>query len=213
MEEERQHKDTENIMETKKNLPLENLKRYKIVLASNSPRRKELLAGLGLEFVVRVPKDVEETYPAGTPISDVPLHIARLKADASRATMGADDLVITADTIVACDGRVLGKPTDLDCARQMLRSLSGRTHKVLTGVCITTAERQRAFTTETDVTFAQLTDEEIDYYVERYRPLDKAGAYGIQEWIGYVGVAAINGSFFNVMGLPVQRLYRELQLF
>lgn len=190
---------------------LENLKKYKLILASNSPRRKELLGGLGLEYEVRTLKGIDESYPEGLDFIDIPLHIARAKANAYKTTMHEDELLITADTIVWAESKVLGKPVDADDARQMLRVLSGKTHQVVTGVCLTGIRTQRAFSTVTDVTFDTLTEEEINYYIEQYRPYDKAGAYGIQEWIGYVGVTSINGSYFNVMGLPVQRLYKELQ--
>lgn len=190
---------------------LDNLNKYKVILASNSPRRRELLAGLGIEFEVRVLPDIDEDYPAGElATEDIPKYIAVKKAEANRMRMAADELIITADTVVIVDGAVLGKPTDTDDARRMLRSISGRTHQVITGVCITSADRQRVFSVSTDVTFRELAEEEIDYYISEYRPFDKAGAYGIQEWIGYVGVTALGGSYFNVMGLPVQRIYTEL---
>lgn len=193
---------------------LDNLKKYNIVLASNSPRRKELLAGLGLDFDVRVLKDIDESYPAESlRPCDVPLFIATKKAEANRVSMGDNDLVITADTVVILNDEVLGKPVDEQDARRMLHELSGRTHNVVTGVCLTSATMQRSFTVSTDVTFKSLTDAEIDYYVSTFRPLDKAGAYGIQEWIGYIGVTGLNGSYFNVMGLPVQRIYNELLFF
>ena len=188
----------------------ENIKNYRVVLASNSPRRRELLAGLGIDFEVRVLPDIAEGYPDGLSATQIAEYIAREKADAYRQQMGADELIITADTIVVCGGEVLGKPADAADARRMLHLLSGRTHQVVTGVCLMTAQRQRCFAVETDVTFKALSDEEISYYINRYRPFDKAGAYGIQEWIGYIGVTGINGSYFNVMGLPVQRLYSEL---
>jgi septum formation protein len=188
----------------------ENIKNYRVVLASNSPRRRELLAGLGIDFEVRVLPDIAEGYPDGLSATQIAEYIAREKADAYRQQMGADELIITADTIVVCGGEVLGKPADAADARRMLHLLSGRTHQVVTGVCLMTAQRQRCFAVETDVTFKALSDEEISYYIDRYRPFDKAGAYGIQEWIGYIGVTGINGSYFNVMGLPVQRLYSEL---
>lgn len=188
----------------------ENIKNYRVVLASNSPRRRELLAGLGIDFEVRVLPDIAEGYPDGLSATQIAEYIAREKADAYRQQMGADELIITADTIVVCGGEVLGKPADAADACRMLHLLSGRTHQVVTGVCLMTAQRQRCFAVETDVTFKALSDEEISYYIERYRPFDKAGAYGIQEWIGYIGVTGINGSYFNVMGLPVQRLYSEL---
>lgn len=189
---------------------MENLKNYKIKLASNSPRRRELLAGLGLDFEVKLLPGIDESYPERLPGEEIPVYIARKKAEAYRRDIGPDELIITADTIVYIDGQVLGKPADAEEARRMLRQLSGRTHQVITGVCLTTADRQKAFSAVTDVTFDTLGDEEIDYYIEHYRPYDKAGAYGVQEWIGFVGVSRLEGSYFNVMGLPVQRLYREL---
>ena len=192
---------------------LDNLKNYRIVLASNSPRRKELLAGLGLEYLTRVLPDVDESFPPELEGGDIPAYIAREKADSYRPTLAEDELLITADTIVWLDGEVLGKPKDMEDAKLMLRKLSGKTHHVVTGVCLTTEVRQRRFSVVTDVVFKELTDDEINYYVEKYKPLDKAGAYGIQEWIGYIGVTSITGSFFNVMGLPVQRIYEELLKF
>ena len=189
---------------------LNNLKKYKVILASGSPRRRELLSGLGIDYTIKVLPDVNEAYPETLKGEDIPLYIAREKAEAYLKGIESDELMITADTIVWLDNEVLGKPTDEQQAKVMLRMLSGKTHHVITGVCLTTSEFQKSFTTTTEVTFAKLSEEEIDYYVEKYRPLDKAGAYGIQEWIGFVGVEAINGSYFNVMGLPIQRLYKEL---
>lgn len=191
---------------------LDNLNRYHIILASGSPRRRELLAGLGVTFTVRTPVDVDESYPASLQGEEIPLHISGKKADACLPSLRADELVITADTIVWLEGRVYGKPQDEAQARRMLRELSGRTHRVITGVTLLTSSRRRSFAVTSLVTFAALTEEEIDYYVTHYRPLDKAGAYGVQEWIGFIGVERIEGSYFNVMGLPVQRLYRELRL-
>ena len=184
---------------------------YRYVLASNSPRRKELLAGLGLDFEVRVIDGIDESYPASLPASQVAQFIAEKKAQAYRASMAPDELIITADTVVIVGSDILGKPKDEVDAVRMLREISGRTHQVTTGVCLTTATRQRSFSVTTDVTFKQLTDAEIQHYVSTYRPFDKAGAYGIQEWIGYIGVTGLNGSYYNVMGLPVQRIYTELQ--
>ncbi len=189
---------------------LNNLDKYRVILASNSPRRKELLSGLGIQYEVKTLPGIEETYPDTLKGADIPLYIAREKADAYLGMMQADELIITADTIVWLDGKVMGKPKDEEDARNMLRLLSGKTHEVITGVCLTTREFQKCFSTVTQVTFAELTEDEIRYYVEHYRPMDKAGAYGIQEWIGFVGVQYIQGSYFNVMGLPVQRLYKEL---
>ena len=185
--------------------------KYRIILASNSPRRKELLSGLDLDYEVKVLPDIAESYPEGLPTAEIPVYIAAEKAEAYRTLMAKDELIITADTVVVLGDEVLGKPTDLDDARRMLRELSGQTHQVITGVCLMTRDKQRRFAVTTDVTFKELTDEEIDYYVERHKPLDKAGAYGIQEWIGYIGVTGLNGSYFNVMGLPVQRIYQELK--
>lgn len=191
--------------------PLENLKKYRIVLASGSPRRKELLGELGIDFVVDVKKGIDESYPADMPAEQISEYISREKAAAY--SVATDELLITADTTVVLDGEALGKPRDKAEAKTMLRKLSGKTHLVVTGVAITTAERQKTFSAVTEVEFANLDDDEIDYYVENFSPLDKAGAYGIQEWIGCAGVKRISGSFYNVMGLPVQRLYAELKAF
>ena len=190
---------------------LDNLKKYKVILASASPRRRELLAGLDVEFEVRALPDVDESFPPELQGGDIPLHISKKKADAYRPAMAADERVITADTIVWLDGVALGKPVDEADARRMLRNMSGKTHSVFTGVAITTKDNQRCFVAQSDVTFAQLTDDEIDYYIAKYRPMDKAGSYGAQDWIGYIGMSNIVGSYFNVMGLPVQRLYSELK--
>ena len=192
---------------------LDNLKKYRIILASNSPRRKELLAGLGVDYEVRTLPDVDESYPETLQGADIPLFISKIKADAYKILLQPDELMITADTIVWMDGMVLGKPRNRFGAIEMLRQLSGHTHQVFTGVTITTATRQHSFSVGTEVRFANLTDEEIVYYVDTYQPMDKAGAYGVQEWIGYIGVENISGSYFNVMGLPVQRLYTELKKF
>ena len=186
---------------------------FKIVLASNSPRRKELLAGIDVDFSVRVIDGIDESYPDDLPTKDIAAFISQKKAAVYRQTMAADELVITADTIVVLDGVVMGKPHDEADSCRMLRALSGRTHQVITGVTLTTLDRQSSFSVETDVTFKVLTDDEIQYYVSHYRPMDKAGAYGIQEWIGHIGVTALNGSYFNVMGLPVQRIYEALQTY
>lgn len=190
---------------------LENLNKYKVILASNSPRRKELLSGLGVDYEVKTLPDVDESYPDGLSGEEIAKHIARGKAEAYRSLIQADELVITADTIVWLDGTVMGKPKDEEEAKDMLMRLSGKTHQVITGVCLTTASMQKTFATVTYVTFATLTDEEVDYYVTRYQPMDKAGSYGVQEWIGFVGVENLSGSYFNVMGLPIQRLYTELK--
>lgn len=190
---------------------LDNLKKYKIILASNSPRRKELLGGLGIEFIIKTMPDVDESFPDTLQGEEIPAFIAKAKADAYKAEIFEDELIITADTIVWIDGKVLGKPVDEADATRMLRSLSGATHEVITGVCLTTPQWQKSFTATTQVTFATLDDEEIKYYIEHYAPMDKAGAYGVQEWIGYIAVQSISGSYYNVMGLPIQHLYEELK--
>lgn len=192
---------------------LDHLSSYQIILASNSPRRRELLAGLGIAFQTRVIPGIDESYPDRLTGPEIALHIASAKASAYLPTLSAQELLITADTIVYTDGKVFGKPRDRGEACSMLRALSGRTHQVITGVTLQTLERNRSFAVTTEVTFAELSDEEITYYVDHYRPFDKAGSYGIQEWIGFVGVTGIRGSYFNVMGLPVQRLYQELKTF
>lgn len=189
---------------------LENLKKYKVILASNSPRRKELMSGLGIDYVVKTLPDIDESYPDTLKGEQIPAFIARGKADAYRASIAPDELLITADTIVWLDDEALGKPEDKAGAIRMLHQLSGKSHQVITGVCLATCQWQKNFTSVTEVKFATLTDAEIDYYVDTYSPLDKAGSYGVQEWIGFIGVESISGSYFNVMGLPIQKLYREL---
>lgn len=186
---------------------------YKVILASNSPRRKELLGGLGIDFEVRTLSDIDESYPDTLKGEDIPMFISKKKAEAYKQGMADDDMIITADTIVYDNGHVLGKPKDRAEAIQMLRELSGHSHEVITGVSIVTKEKTVQFASTSKVTFATLSNEEITYYVDHYKPYDKAGAYGIQEWIGYVAVTRIEGSYFNVMGLPIQRLYTELKQF
>ena len=192
---------------------LDNLKNYKIVLASNSPRRKELLQRLGVPFKVRTLFGIDEHYPETLRGEDIVRYISRVKAQAYRPSMAPDELLITADTIVCLGGQVMGKPKDAEAARDMLRQLSGQTHQVITGVTIVTQKRTEDFAVTTQVTFAELSDEEIAYYVDNYIPFDKAGAYGIQEWIGMGAVEGIKGSYFNVVGLPIQRLYQRLKTF
>lgn len=192
---------------------MENIKKYHLVLASHSPRRQELLKKLGLDFEIRVIPDIDETYPENIPPQDVSLYLARKKAVPYISTLQPDELLITADTVVCTDSGVLGKPDNDGEARRMLSDLSGKIHYVATGVALTTKEKQKSFSAVSSVKFAKLEPAEIDYYVEKFHPLDKAGAYGIQEWIGLVGVESLQGSFFNVMGLPVQRLYAELKKF
>ena len=190
-----------------------SMMKYKIILASNSPRRKELLAGLDVQFEVRIIPGIDESYPETLPTMEIAEYIAQKKAKAYRETMADDELIITADTIVVLDDKVLGKPKNAEEARCMLHALSGKTHQVVTGVVLTTKELQKHFSVVSNVTFKTLSDNEIDYYVDTYKPMDKAGAYGIQEWIGYVGVTRLEGSYFNVMGLPVQRIYEAMKEF
>ena len=186
---------------------------YKIILASNSPRRKELLGGLGIDFEVRTLQGIDESYPDSLKGEDIPMYISSKKADAYKASMADDELIITADTIVYDQGRVLGKPKDAESAKMMLRELSGHSHEVITGVSVVTKEKTVRFASTSRVFFDALTDDEIDYYVHTYKPFDKAGAYGIQEWIGFIGVTRLEASYFNVMGLPIQRLYKVLKDF
>lgn len=197
------------------------MKNYKIILASNSPRRKELLAGLDMPFEVKVLKGIDESYPSTLSPYETAQYIAAKKADAYRGLLADGILILTADTVVIAptedeqndkEGRgiILGKPKDAEDAKRMLRMLSGKTHHVVTGVCLTTVKEQHQFSVTTEVTFKSLSEEEIEYYVSKYKPFDKAGAYGIQEWIGYIGCTGLKGSYYNVMGLPVQRIYEEL---
>ena len=188
-------------------------KDYKVILASNSPRRKELLAGIDVKFEVRVIQDIDESYPSDLPTKNIAEYISHKKAAVYQQQMAPDELIITADTIVVLGDEVMGKPHDEADARRMLRELSGQTHQVITGVTLTTIQKQISFSVETDVTFKALSDSEIGYYVSHYKPFDKAGAYGIQEWIGHIGVTGLQGSYFNVMGLPVQRIYEALSNF
>ncbi|HZL10048.1 MAG TPA: Maf family nucleotide pyrophosphatase [Prolixibacteraceae bacterium] len=194
-------------------LPLGEVGRgFEIILASKSPRRQQLLSDLGLKFKVQS-MDTPEDFPDGMKMTEIPVFLAELKASAFIPQLKANQLVITADTIVWLDGKVLNKPVDYADAFRMLNDLSGKKHQVLTGVCLLSTEKRISFYALTDVWFKQLTDDEIHYYLEHYRPYDKAGAYGIQEWIGYIGINRIEGSFFNVMGLPVQSLYEYLRVF
>ncbi len=193
--------------------PLKNLSRYRILLASHSPRRRELLQMLGIDFEIAANIEVDESYPDDMPAHDVAVYLSEKKAEAHRAVMQPDQLIITADTVVINNGAVLGKPHSEENAREMLNDLSGHTHEVVTGVTISTSTKQVTFCACTKVEFAPLSTYEIDFYVSHYKPLDKAGAYGIQEWIGAVGIKGIEGSYYNVMGLPVHRLYTELLKF
>ncbi|MGC9470765.1 MAG: Maf-like protein [Bacteroidales bacterium] len=192
---------------------LRNLDKYRIVLGSQSPRRQYLLAELGLDFEVMVPPNGEENFPDHLGKEDIPVFLARGKAGEIMPLAGDNALVITADTIVWCRNRVVNKPSGPEEAREMLRLLSGRKHEVHTGVCLVSGGKSREFHSRTDVWFTRLTGDEIEYYIEHCEPFDKAGAYGIQEWIGYIGIEKISGSYFNVMGLPVQQLYHELKKF
>ena len=181
-----------------------------MILASSSPRRQQLLRDAGFAFELRL-KEVEEIYPADLPAGQVPEYLSRLKAEAFRDELRQDELLITADTVVCLEGRILGKPADRADAIRILGELSGKKHTVVSGVCLTTVRMQKSWSVTTDVYFTGLSEEEIVRYVDTCKPFDKAGAYGIQEWIGYIGIERIEGSFYNVMGLPVQTLYRELK--
>ncbi len=188
----------------------DKLSPYRILLGSASPRRQFLLKELGVQFESLTTASVDETYPVSIPLAEVPEYLAKIKAQAYYPSLISGDILITADTVVICGERLLGKPEDITHASAMLRFLSGKRHEVITGVALSTPGKIYTFSVSTYVFFKELTSDEIAYYVERYRPLDKAGAYGIQEWIGYIGIEKIEGSYFNVMGLPVQRLYQEL---
>ena len=190
----------------------ERLKPYRLILASQSPRRRELLAGSGLDFQLAERFECDESYPE-MPLTDVAEYLSRKKSDAYPVELAEADVLLTADTVVIACGEILGKPHSRDEAITMLRMLSGSTHEVATGVTLRTSTKSHSFTSVSKVRFRQLSLEEIEYYVDNYHPMDKAGSYGIQEWIGYVGIEHIDGSFYNVMGLPIQRLYCELDRF
>lgn len=193
---------------------LDNLKDYTLILASQSPRRQDLLKMANVKFEVLVVPDVPEDFPCTLPVEEVPEFLAGQKQKAyAHIWSKPQTLVITADTIVELNGRVVNKPADREDAIQMLQQLSGARHRVLTGVVLKSAEKQHAFTAVTEVWFKELKQKDIEYYVDHYKPFDKAGAYGVQEWIGLIGVSQINGSFYNVMGLPVAKLYEELSNF
>lgn len=182
---------------------------YNYILASKSPRRRELLQTLGINFQVKV-KEIEEVFPEGLSKEEIPIYLVELKAKQFEGELGSNDMLITADTVVWFNGHVLGKPANCAEAKAMLEMLSDNKHQVISGVCLTTAKKQVSFSALTDVWFKKLSDAEIEYYITNYKPFDKAGAYGIQEWIGAAGITRIEGSFYNVMGLPVQRLYEEI---
>jgi len=190
---------------------LENLSKYAIILASNSPRRRELLAGLDIDFEVKTIPGIEESFPKTLSKEEIPVFLAKQKAHAYQKYLKENTLLITADTIVWIEGNVYNKPETEQEAKEMLQILSGKTHEVITGVCLTGLKKQQAFHVSSQVKFAELQEDEIDYYVKKYKPYDKAGAYGVQEWIGYIGVEKIDGSFYNVMGLPVRVLYTYLK--
>ena len=189
----------------------ERLKDFHIILGSGSPRRHHLLKELGINFEIRVINDLDETYPDGLSKQEIPVYLAELKSRAIMEALPPQTLLITADTIVWLDGKVINKPRDRADAIRILHGLSGNVHEVLTGVCLRTAEKMQSFHTSSLVWFTALSDEEIYYYIDRYKPYDKAGAYGVQEWIGYIGIEKIEGSYFNVMGLPIQKVYHELK--
>ena len=189
-----------------------NLKGYKLVLASQSPRRRELLKGLDLEFTT-CSVDADESFPAKLKGADAVQYICKAKADAYRPQLNDNTIAITADTVVILDNKIIGKPKSYEEAFSMIRSLSGHVHEVITAVCIFSKEKCEEFYASTEVHFSEIADEEIEYYINKYKPFDKAGSYGVQEWIGYIGIEKIVGSYFNVMGLPVKRLYDELKTF
>lgn len=186
--------------------------KYNFILASKSPRRQQLLTSLNIQFQVKL-KEVNEIYPANLSKEEIPVFLAELKSKPFLKELAKNDLLITADTIVCLGDTILGKPKDYEDAVTMIRNLSGREHSVITGVCLTSSEKTHSFYSLTKVLFKELTQQEIDFYVTQFRPYDKAGAYGIQEWIGIIGITHIEGSFYNVMGLPIQKLYEEIQKF
>ena len=188
---------------------IESLGNYRIILASRSLRRQQLMRELGIDFEI-VLRDFDESYPEGLKGDEIAMYVANSKAKAFEGEAGRNDIIITADTIVWCNGKVLGKPADINDALIMLRKISGNTHEVITGVNLLTSSQNVTFTESTKVTFEEMSDKEILYYIEKYTPYDKAGGYGIQEWIGLAACSHIDGSYFNVVGLPVHRLYKEL---
>ena len=191
----------------------EKIKSKRIILASASPRRKELMAGLGFEFTIDTRNNFEEVIPQGYDVNLAPEYLAKGKSHGFHRALEEDEIIITADTMVLCNGQILGKPSGRANAMEMLKMLQNNRHRVITGVCIRDAHREVSFLSTTEVYFNALSDSELDYYLDNYKPYDKAGAYGVQEWIGYVGINRIEGSYYNVMGLPVQRLYTELEKF
>ena len=192
---------------------LSNLKKYQVTLASKSPRRQELLRGMGVDFSI-LTKETDDSFPPEMPLDEVPKYLSQKKSLVfDEEELPSDYLLITSDTVVICEGEILGKPKDKEDAVRMLQLLSGKTHHVVTGVTVRSAEKMESFAVRSNVTFAELEQDEIDYYIEHCKPFDKAGAYGIQEWIGYVGISGLEGSFYNVMGLPTRKLYQCLKGF
>ena len=185
----------------------------KLILASASPRRRELLAGLGVDFIIDTGNTFEEVIPSGFPHPQVPEYMAKGKSHGFHRELQSDEIIITADTMVLCEDEIMGKPKDREDAVRMIEKLQDNTHTVYTGVCIRSLEKEVSFTVATDVRFGNLTPDEISYYIDTCKPFDKAGAYGVQEWIGYAAIKGIEGSYFNVVGLPVHRLYHELKNF
>ena len=193
-------------------MQLNNLKKKPLILASKSPRRQYLLNDFGLQFEVRT-KEVDESFPANLKAQEIPLYLCKKKADAFNNELNENTIVITADTIVWIDGQVLNKPENFDDAVRMLKLLSGKMHEVYTGVCLRSKEKTKSFYALTKVYFKTLSQEEIEYYINNYNPYDKAGSYGAQEWLGYIAIEKIEGTYFNVMGLPIKELYEELLAF
>ena len=192
---------------------LDKINQYRIILGSQSPRRHALLSGLGINFEIITCADQDETYPEGLKKEEIPVYLAKQKSNLLMDQLSADTILITADTIVWINNEVLGKPLNHDEAIEILKKISGRMHEVHTGVCLKSLRKEVLFSVKSEVFFRNLYEDEIEYYISRYKPYDKAGAYGVQEWIGYIGIEKINGSYYNVMGLPTQRLFNELQKF
>lgn len=191
----------------------DKLKSFRLILASQSPRRRQLLSDADIEYELAPRFECDEVFPENLPAAEVAEYLSRLKSEAYPAPLADGDILLTADTVVVAGGEVLGKPVDRADAIAIINKLSGREHEVITGVTLRSAVRTKSFSSRSVVRFRALSQEEIEYYVDTYSPMDKAGAYGIQEWIGYVGIEGIEGSFYNVMGLPIQRVYCELDSF
>ena len=191
----------------------ERLKQFRLILGSQSPRRQQLLADAGIEYELAPRFECDELFPEDMPAADVAEYLSRLKSETYPEVLQERDILLTADTVVVAEGKILGKPADRDEAIEMLQLLSDNEHEVITGVSLRSASTMQSFSAHSKVRFRKLSDEEIIYYIDTYKPMDKAGSYGIQEWIGYVGIEGIEGSFFNVMGLPIQRVWCELEKF